>query len=246
MTKTMLNAELRIRTDPAQMNNVITQISKEFEMMSTDSEALPHERLFTVMTRKPPETLPQISVLMFDFGDITPVTPAKLRSTFCNPVYAGLEPYSQSLVDDELWIATAACSIRCNPHLVSKGQSAAPTMCSLQTAQAATEAIHNIENLSETALINFTLGFSLLWHDEVDAAPVQLQKTLGLAKRTGDISVEARALAYLAIIARKRGEIEHVREYVTQSLAAATGGHMVEYIGMAKMHLVWIALRDKG
>src|SRR5690242_14708487 len=108
MTGQVMNAELRIRTDPAQMVDVISQISKEFEIIPIGSEGLPHERLFTIRTRKPPETLPRISVIMFDFGDITPVTPAKLRSAFCNPVYGGLEPYSQSLVDDEIWIATAA------------------------------------------------------------------------------------------------------------------------------------------
>ncbi len=112
MTNQVLNAELRIRTDAPQMNDVITQIGKEFEMTSIGGEALPHECLFTIRTRKSPETLPQISVIMFEFGDIRPVTPAKLRSAFCNPVYAGLEPYSQSLVDDELWIATAAMLTR--------------------------------------------------------------------------------------------------------------------------------------
>jgi hypothetical protein len=94
MTERVIDAELRIRTEPFQMADVITQIGKEFEMTPIGAEG-PTERLFTITPRIPRQTLPQISVLVFDFGDSEPVNPAKLRSAFCNQVYAGLAPYSQ-------------------------------------------------------------------------------------------------------------------------------------------------------
>jgi hypothetical protein len=108
MTETPSTAELRIRTDPAQMEGVITQIGKVGEMMHIPGDTLAYERLFTITPRQPPQMLPPISVVFFAADDDSPVTPNKLRSLFCNPAYLRLEPYSAGLVDDELWVSPAS------------------------------------------------------------------------------------------------------------------------------------------
>jgi hypothetical protein len=108
----VLSAELRIRTDPAQMDDVISQIGKAFEMTPVEGETSGNEQLFHITPRKPPQTLPSISVVYFTADDDSPVTPGKLRSLFSNPIYVRLEPYSSGIVDDELWISAAAMLAR--------------------------------------------------------------------------------------------------------------------------------------
>ncbi|MCC7446731.1 MAG: hypothetical protein IT324_04905 [Anaerolineae bacterium] len=112
MTDSRASGELLIRTDPKQMNDVITQVSKAFEVAPLTAEEAANERLLTITPRQPPTTLPRISVLYFTADDPGPVTPAKLRSLFCNPVNVRLEPYAPGIVNDELWVAAAAMLAR--------------------------------------------------------------------------------------------------------------------------------------
>ncbi len=112
MTDSRPTGELSIRTDPRQMNAVIAQVSKAFEVTLLPGEETAHEWLLTITPRQPPTTLPRISVLYFTADDTGPVTPAKLRSLFCNPVYVRMEPYAPGTVNDELWVAAAAMLAR--------------------------------------------------------------------------------------------------------------------------------------
>jgi hypothetical protein len=112
MTETPPTAELRIRTEPTQMEDVITQIGKVVEMIPLPGDTPVNERLFTITPRQPPQTLLPISMVFFAADDDSPVTPNKLRSLFCNPAYLRLEPYSAGLVDDELWVSAAAMLAR--------------------------------------------------------------------------------------------------------------------------------------
>ncbi len=92
MTNQPPTAELRIRTDPAQMDDVIYHLGKAFEMTPLAGETAENERLFTITRRQPPQTLPAISVNYFTMDDAEPVAPTKLRSLICNPIYAGSPP----------------------------------------------------------------------------------------------------------------------------------------------------------
>lgn len=112
MTDSEPTGELLIRTDPRQMNAVIMQVSKTFEVRPLPGEEAANERLLTINPRQPPTTLPRISVLYFTADDTGPVTPAKLRSLFCNPINVRLEPYAPGIVNDELWVAAAAMLVR--------------------------------------------------------------------------------------------------------------------------------------
>jgi tetratricopeptide (TPR) repeat protein len=101
-----------------------------------------------------------------------------------------------------------------------------------------------MENPSEIAWARFMLGFAKLWCGELDGAEKQMQAALALAKQTGDIVHQSRCLTYLTILYRKQGHLDKARQYVSQSLAAATAAEMDEYTGMAKANLAWIAWRE--
>jgi tetratricopeptide (TPR) repeat protein len=54
----------------------------------------------------------------------------------------------------------------------------------------------------------FRMGFSLLWADHVTEAVDHLEQALGDARRLGDVMAETRAISYLAIAFRRRGEVD--------------------------------------
>ncbi|MCE7989272.1 MAG: hypothetical protein DYG89_49600 [Caldilinea sp. CFX5] len=92
---------------------------------------------------------------------------------------------------------------------------------------------------------HFMLGFMLLWHDEPAAATAELQTTLRLAEQQGDLSLQARALTYLTIAARRRNQMEECQTLAAQALAVATTAHMPEYIALARANLAWLAWRRR-
>ncbi|MEI6725172.1 MAG: adenylate/guanylate cyclase domain-containing protein, partial [Actinomycetes bacterium] len=92
---------------------------------------------------------------------------------------------------------------------------------------------------TESGMAHFMNGFAHLWHGDLDTAEEELQTALGAAKRTGDVTTQARCLTYLTVTFRKRGNVEKVRYLAAQSLAAAAAAHMPEYTATAQANLAW-------
>jgi DNA-binding SARP family transcriptional activator len=115
------------------------------------------------------------------------------------------------------------------------------TLAYCQTALAISQ---ESDNLSEIAWARFVLGFNQLWSGQLNEAEKQMRTALALAERTGDIVHQSRCLTYLTILYRKRGQLDKAREHVSRSLAAATAGQMLEYVGMARANLAWLAWRE--
>jgi len=101
-------AALRIKTEPSQMEDVIRQVGKVFFLTPLIDETAPNERHFGVQPRPAPTSFPPINVTYWAAGDDGPITPDKMRSLFCNPIYAGIPPYCQAISDDYEWIRAAA------------------------------------------------------------------------------------------------------------------------------------------
>lgn len=58
-----------------------------------------------------PVPLPKANVEFAVSGDMGEITPEKVRSLFCNPIYAGFGPFP-ALIDNETWVRAAAHAIR--------------------------------------------------------------------------------------------------------------------------------------
>jgi len=97
----------------------------------------------------------------------------------------------------------------------------------------------------ESAVAHFMNGFAHLWYGDLDTAHEELQTALSLARRTGDVTTQARCLTYLTVVFRKRGEVETVRRLAAQSLTAAATAHMPEYTATAQANLAWAAWREE-
>ncbi len=113
----------------------------------------------------------------------------------------------------------------------------------LANALAALTAIQEAGTPSEIALTRVIAGLAHLWRRELDAAEEQMQTALTLVERTGDITVQSRCLAYLAVVYRLRGQAEETRKYCERGMEVATQAQLLEDIGMARANLAWLALR---
>src|SRR5690348_4969629 len=92
----------------------------------------------------------------------------------------------------------------------------------------------------------FQLGFALLLSNAIDEAETELLDALESAERTTDLTLVARCLTYLTIVARKRGDIQEVQRYAERSLLIAQTVQMPDYIGAAHANLAWLAWRARN
>jgi class 3 adenylate cyclase/tetratricopeptide (TPR) repeat protein len=90
----------------------------------------------------------------------------------------------------------------------------------------------------------FDLGFVLLWHGDLDEATVVLRESLAEAERRGDVTVRSRALTYLMVAGRKRGDVEEVCHAVSPVIEAAREASLPEYEAMAIANRAWVAWRS--
>ncbi len=89
----------------------------------------------------------------------------------------------------------------------------------------------------------FGMGLCLVFAERAEEAVILFQAALAPARQTGDLSLQARCLAYLAIAYRRLDLPEQVRESVEQCLTAAGAAHMPEYVGTARANAAWLAWR---
>lgn len=92
--------------------------------------------------------------------------------------------------------------------------------------------------------VQFLEGFVLLWSGDPQGALEPMQRALATAEQTGDLSLQARCLTYLAIAQRQCQRVDEAEQAATHSLAIANSAHMPEYIGTAQANLAWVAWKS--
>jgi class 3 adenylate cyclase/tetratricopeptide (TPR) repeat protein len=90
----------------------------------------------------------------------------------------------------------------------------------------------------------FDLGFVLLWHGDLDEATAVLRESLTEAERRGDVTTRSRALTYLMVAGRKRGDVEGVRKAIGPVIEGAREASLPEYEAMAIANRAWVAWRS--
>jgi ATP/maltotriose-dependent transcriptional regulator MalT len=89
----------------------------------------------------------------------------------------------------------------------------------------------------------FTFGFTLLFHGDLDEATAVLREILDEAERQGDAGTRARALTYLMVAGRKRGDVDGVRKAIGPVIERAREASLPEYEAMALANRAWVAWR---
>jgi serine/threonine protein kinase/tetratricopeptide (TPR) repeat protein len=111
-------------------------------------------------------------------------------------------------------------------------------------ARASLEASLESENATEIAWGRFNLGFCHLWHGDLDDAQEQMQAALEVGERSKDVMLQSRCITYLAIVHRKRGQVNETRSCSLRMLDVAPLAHFPEYLGIARANLAWVAWRE--
>jgi DNA-binding SARP family transcriptional activator/predicted ATPase len=151
-------------------------------------------------------------------------------------VQPGVEQYGTSAQRMHFFMCLVQMQLRRDRFVASEE--------TLAYGQACLEAVQESGNLSQMADARFVLGFAQLWHGDLAEADKNLQTSLTLAERIGNVAFQARGLTYLTIAYRKQGRVEETRPYTLRSLEAATAAEMSIYIATAKANLAWVAWRD--
>jgi hypothetical protein len=89
----------------------------------------------------------------------------------------------------------------------------------------------------------FALGFYLLWHGDLAEAEAALLTALKMAEQVGDVTLQARCLAYLVVVRRRQGHDAEVEALARRGLAVAETAGMFDYIGASQAGLAWVAWR---
>jgi len=92
--------------------------------------------------------------------------------------------------------------------------------------------------------IEFEVGFTLLWHGDLDEATAMLQNSLCEAERRGEATMKSRATTYLMVAMRKRGDVDGVREAIPSVIERAREASLPEYEAMAIANRAWVAWRS--
>ncbi len=100
----------------------------------------------------------------------------------------------------------------------------------LAHAEKAAATLRESDSLAEAPPVAFVLGFTRLWHGDLEGANDQLVLVERISERVGDVVNHARALTYLLVVARKRGRIEGRRPAWKKAYVTLRKGEpMVDY-----------------
>lgn len=122
----------------------------------------------------------------------------------------------------------------------------APSKAGLDNARAALAALPVGADPEQRMVYQFGYGFNLLWHGELDEAEAEMEQALAAAELTGDVALQARCLAYLLLVARRRGLGGEVMALAHRCLAVAGPARMHNYTGAAEAGLAWVAWRARS
>ena len=120
----------------------------------------------------------------------------------------------------------------------------APSDTALEYARAALEALPPPASPELRAPYQFALGFNLLWHGDLAEAEAELRVALDMAEQIGDMSLQARCLAYLVVVHRRQGHDAEVETYARRELAVAESAGMLDYLGAGRANLAWLVARQ--
>jgi hypothetical protein len=96
-------------------------------------------------------------------------------------------------------------------------------------------------NLQLIATSKFGLGFTYLWANELDLAIRYLDECLLEAERIGYKIMASRAITYLIIAYRRKGNVKKVETLLEAYLRSGKYTQIPEYVNYGFAHYIWMA-----
>jgi len=116
-----------------------------------------------------------------------------------------------------------------------------PSESSVQWAREYVKLAEQSGDLAEVSAAYFLQAFVLTWRGDLDGAQSGYELALDMGRRIGDVTREVRAVTYLAVLQRRRGEVEAARRLAEEALGLAVAADMRVYVGCAHGNLAWVA-----
>jgi tetratricopeptide (TPR) repeat protein len=113
----------------------------------------------------------------------------------------------------------------------------------LSACQAALAASEESGRAGEIGSARFWLGFAHVLRGDLEAAQEQLQAALHLGEQIGDATQQVRCLAFLAITARRGGQVETVQRLSERGLALVSTIQFPGILPHFPASLSWVAWR---
>lgn len=120
-------------------------------------------------------------------------------------------------------------------------------LVSQETVRLAQEAFDLGADLAEAerAALHFVAFFALVLAGQVDAADVEGRTVLAWANRAGAVTLQARCLTYLIVVARRKNEVDRVNQLASDCEVACAHSQLTEYTGALLANRSWAALREE-
>ena len=114
----------------------------------------------------------------------------------------------------------------------------------VEHARSSVEAIEESGVLQEIGFARFNHAFALMWRGRLSESDLIMRSALALGERIGDVTLQCRCTAYLALIGRKQGNVESARQFAERTLSLAEVGELKEYMAAGHAHRAWVAFRE--
>jgi len=114
----------------------------------------------------------------------------------------------------------------------------------VEYARKSLAAAEQCDDPRELALARFFLGFPLLFARELRESEPLFLDAIAAANRIGDATLQARFLAYYAVLHRRAGRVQESRSVAERAASIAEQGGMLDYVGVAHACLAWAAWKD--
>lgn len=102
----------------------------------------------------------------------------------------------------------------------------------------------SVGDQTRVSMARFLRSMVLLCSGALDAANQGFQALLGVDEKAASVTIQVRALTYLALVHRRRRSFADVRRTAASALSLAQEHALEEYRGTALANLAWVALAD--
>jgi hypothetical protein len=118
-----------------------------------------------------------------------------------------------------------------------------PDAATVELTVLAANELREAGDIAEICLATFAIAFAELWSDAIEDADRHMQEVLRETVRLGDSERNLLCLAYLAVSARLRGDVDTAQAFADAAIARARKNGTPHYEGASYGTLAWVAWR---
>jgi tetratricopeptide (TPR) repeat protein len=152
------------------------------------------------------------------------------------PIQPVVEEHGTAVDRAWLYSSRVTIALRRDRYVISEA--------TLADARATLSASQQADDMSLIAQCQFILGWVLVLSGKLNEAEEALQAAAAFSDQIKYMVWHAWSLLWLAVLCRKRGQVEEARHYASLALEVASTDGTPEQVAMAQANLAWVAWRE--